>query len=99
VQGRSRGVALSFLYWSLRRLLELVALSFRSEGEKEIEFRVPRTQEESRGECFGFSAAVLCGEMGVWPSGVAVQGEAPSHPVVRRLRAVRAERRWGKARR
>jgi hypothetical protein len=37
--------------------------------------------------------------MEVWPSGVALQGEAPNHPEVRRLRAVRAERRWEKARR
>ena len=35
--GRSRGALLSFLYWSLRRLLELVVLRFRSEREKEIE--------------------------------------------------------------
>jgi len=36
-------VVLSFAYWSLRRLLELVVLRFRSEREKEIEIRVPRT--------------------------------------------------------
>jgi hypothetical protein len=30
-------VVLSFLYWSLRRLLELVVLRRRSEREKEIE--------------------------------------------------------------
>ena len=41
--GRSGGVVLSFAYWSLRRLLELVVLRFRSEREKEIEIRVPRT--------------------------------------------------------
>ena len=29
--GRLQGIALSFLYWSLRRLLELVVLCFRSE--------------------------------------------------------------------
>jgi hypothetical protein len=29
------------VYWSLRRLLELVVLRLRSEGEKEIEIRVP----------------------------------------------------------
>jgi putative transposase len=34
---RSQGVVLSFLYWSLRRLLELAVLRRRSEGEKEIE--------------------------------------------------------------
>jgi putative transposase len=37
VAGRCRGAVLSFLYWSLRRLLELVVLRFRSEREKEIE--------------------------------------------------------------
>ena len=35
--GRRQGVVLSFLYWSLRRLLELVVLRRRSEREKEIE--------------------------------------------------------------
>ena len=42
--GRSRGVALLFLYWSLRRLLELVVLRFRSEREKEIEILLLRHQ-------------------------------------------------------
>lgn len=42
--GRSRGVVLSFLYWSLRRLLELVVLRFRSEREKEIEILLLRHQ-------------------------------------------------------
>ena len=41
---RSRGVVLWFLYWSLRRLLELVALRFRSEREKEIEILLLRHQ-------------------------------------------------------
>ena len=40
--GRSQGVFLSFLYWSLRRLLELVVLCFRSEREKEIEILLLR---------------------------------------------------------
>ena len=40
--GRRRGVVLSFLYWSLRRLLELVVLRFRSEREKEIEILLLR---------------------------------------------------------
>ena len=42
--GRSRGVVLSFLYWSLRRLLELVVLRFRSEREKEIGILLLRHQ-------------------------------------------------------
>ena len=42
--GRSRGVVLSFVYWSLRRLLELVVLRFRSEREKEIEILLLRHQ-------------------------------------------------------
>ena len=42
--GRSRGVVLWFLYWSLRRLLELVVLRFRSEREKEIEILLLRHQ-------------------------------------------------------
>ena len=41
--GRSRGVVLSFLYWSLR-VLELVVLRFRSEREKEIEILLLRHQ-------------------------------------------------------
>jgi putative transposase len=44
VSGRSRGIALSFLYWSLRRLLELVVLRHRSEREKEIEILLLRHQ-------------------------------------------------------
>jgi len=36
-------VILSFFYWSLRRVLELLMLRRRSEREKEIEIRVPRT--------------------------------------------------------
>ena len=42
--GRSQGVVLSFLYWSLQRLLELVVLRFRSEREKEIEILLLRHQ-------------------------------------------------------
>jgi putative transposase len=37
-------MALSFLYWSLRRVLELVVLRFRSEREKEIEILLLRHQ-------------------------------------------------------
>jgi putative transposase len=44
VAGRSRGVVLSFVYWALRRLLELVVLRFRSEREKEIEILLLRHQ-------------------------------------------------------
>ncbi len=42
--GRSQGLVLSFLYWSLRRLLEVVALRSRWEREKEIEILVVRHQ-------------------------------------------------------
>ena len=42
--GRSRGAVLSFLYWSLRRLLEFVVLRFRSERGKEIEILLLRHQ-------------------------------------------------------
>jgi putative transposase len=44
VAGRSQGIALSFLYWSLRRLLELVVLRFRSERKKDIEILLLRHQ-------------------------------------------------------
>jgi putative transposase len=44
VAGRSRGMILSFEYWSLRRLLELVVLRCRSEREKEIEILLLRHQ-------------------------------------------------------
>jgi putative transposase len=44
VAGRSRSVVLSFAYWSLRRLLELVVLRRRSEREKEIEILLLRHQ-------------------------------------------------------
>ena len=42
--GRGQGVVLSFLYWSLRRLLELVLLRRRSDREKEMEILVLRHQ-------------------------------------------------------
>ena len=42
--GRSQGVVVSFVYWSLRRLLELVVLRRRSEREKEIEILLLRHQ-------------------------------------------------------
>jgi putative transposase len=44
VADRSQGIVVSFLYWSLRRLLELVVLRFRSEREKEIEILLLRHQ-------------------------------------------------------
>jgi putative transposase len=44
VAGRSRGTVLSFAYWSLRRLLELVMVWCRSEREKEIEILLLRHQ-------------------------------------------------------
>jgi putative transposase len=44
VAGRSQGVVLSFVYWSLRRLLELLVLRRRSEREKEIEILLLRHQ-------------------------------------------------------
>lgn len=44
VVGCSRGVVLSFLYWLLRRLLELLVLRMRSERAKEIEILVLRHQ-------------------------------------------------------
>jgi putative transposase len=42
--GRSQGVVLSFLYWMLRRLLELCVLRLRSERAKEVEILVLRHQ-------------------------------------------------------
>src|SRR5438034_10077987 len=42
--GSFSGIVLSFAYWSLRRLLELVALRRRSEREKEIEILLLRHQ-------------------------------------------------------
>jgi putative transposase len=42
--GRSQRVLLSFLYWSLRRRLELVVLRRRSEREKEVEILLLRHQ-------------------------------------------------------
>ena len=44
MRGRSRGVVFWFVYWSLRRLLELVVLRRRSEREKEIEILLLRHQ-------------------------------------------------------
>src|SRR5205809_5715034 len=42
--GSFSGIVLSFAYWSLRRLLELVVLRRRSEREKEIEILLLRQQ-------------------------------------------------------
>jgi putative transposase len=42
--GRSRGAFFSFLYWALRRLLELLVLWIRSERAKEVEILVLRHQ-------------------------------------------------------
>jgi transposase len=44
VAGRSERVAVSLLYWSLRRFLELFVLRRRSEREKEIEILLLRQQ-------------------------------------------------------
>jgi transposase len=44
VAGRSQGIVLSLLYWSLRRLLELAVLRCRTEREKEIEILLLRHQ-------------------------------------------------------
>jgi hypothetical protein len=44
VPGRFERVALSLLYWSLRRFLELLVLRRRSEREKEIEILLLRHQ-------------------------------------------------------
>jgi putative transposase len=44
VRGRCRGVVLSFVYWSLRRIVELLMLRRRSEREKEIEILLLRHQ-------------------------------------------------------
>ena len=37
-------VIMSFLYWALRRVLELILLGFRSEDSKEVEIMVLRHQ-------------------------------------------------------
>jgi hypothetical protein len=44
VAGRSERIAVSFFYWSLRRLLELLVLRRRSEREMEIEILLLRHQ-------------------------------------------------------
>jgi putative transposase len=44
VAGHSQGVVLSLVYWSVRRLLELVVLRRRSEREKEVEILLLRHQ-------------------------------------------------------
>jgi putative transposase len=44
VAGRSQGIVFSFVYWSVRRLLELVVLRSRSERDKEVEILVLRHQ-------------------------------------------------------
>jgi hypothetical protein len=44
VAGRSERIAVSLLYWSLRRFLELLVLRRRSEREKEIEILLLRHQ-------------------------------------------------------
>jgi hypothetical protein len=78
--GRSRGVVLSFLYWSLQRLLELAVMRSRSEREKEIEICVPRTQTEGRGGRLDLSAAVLCRRWGFGPPESPCRGRLQTTP-------------------
>src|SRR5262249_59420997 len=71
--GRSRGVVLSFAYWSLRRLLELVVLRLRSEREKEIEILLLRHQlrvlerQVARPQLTQADRALLAAFSRVWP--------------------------------
>jgi hypothetical protein len=69
-------VALSFLYWSLRRLLELVVLGFRSVREKEIEIVLLRHQlrvlerQLGRPELSQVDRALGCVESGAASAGL-----------------------------
>ena len=71
---------LAFLCWAVRRLVELVVLMGRGERTKELEIGVLRTQEEGRGEWFGFSAAVLCGRWGFGAPGSRCRGRLQTSP-------------------
>ena len=55
--GRSERIAVSLLYWSLRRVLELFVLRRRSEREKEIEILLLRHQLRGAGASGRSSAA------------------------------------------
>jgi putative transposase len=76
VVGRSNGIALSFLYWSLRGLLELVVLRCRSEREKEVEIMLLRHQlrvlerHVARPQLTPADRAVLAALSGVLPRAV-----------------------------
>jgi hypothetical protein len=71
--GRSRGVVFSFLYWTLRPLLELLVLRLRSERAKEIEILVLRHQlqllerQVTRGQLLPADRALLAAFRRVLP--------------------------------
>jgi hypothetical protein len=65
VAGRSQGIALSFLSWSLRRLLELAVLRFRSEREKRNGDSRVAASAAGAGAAGGSSAADAGGHGGV----------------------------------
>ncbi len=70
----------SFVYLALCRLVQLVVLVCRSERSKELEIRVPRTQEEGRGGCLDLSAAVLCRRWGFGPPESPCRGRLQTTP-------------------
>jgi hypothetical protein len=74
-------MALTFLYWAFRRLLEFVVLTLRSERAKEIELVVLRHQ-----------LSVLRCEVGGPPSGLACLMRSKPHVKGRSLAAWSNER-------
>jgi transposase len=100
VAGRSRSVALSFLSWSLRRLLELVVRGFRFEREKEIECLLLRHQlrvlerQVARPQLTRADRAVLAAFCGVLPRAAWKRSLFVSPGTVLRWHRELIARRW-----
>jgi putative transposase len=100
VVGRSNGIALSFLYWSLRGLLELVVLRCRSEREKEVEILLLRHQlrvlerQVARPQLTPADRAVLAALSGVLPRAVWKRSLFVTPGTVLRWHRQLVARRW-----
>jgi len=97
---RTQGVVLSFLYWSLRRLLELAVLRRRSEREKEIEILLLRHQlrllerQRARAQLTPADRALLAAFSGVLPRAAWKRSVLVTPGTVLRWHRELVARRW-----
>jgi len=97
---RSQGVVLLFLYWSLRRLLELAVLRRRSEREKEIEILLLRHQlrllerQIARAQLTPADRALLAAFSGVLPRAAWKRSVLVTPGTVLRWHRKLVARRW-----